>query len=229
MALKRLYLLFLFHSQLQYDSFALLQVKIIWKCSGKQSEYTYFDCQTDRSLTDGCYYLIHFAQYRPCNDVCDGVKVGSRDEERCHADCPEYLNNYCETKSLEALAATQPAPSSSMSRVNPEISSATQMNASDRVQLVVLATLIFIACLLLFLTIGSVVLCLQCKKKRSRLQAQNNAKLPTNKTVAHEELGETCSLSLQLSTDYPVQAIGDLDHNMKNEKLENECEVMIVD
>ncbi|XP_067939259.1 uncharacterized protein [Watersipora subatra] len=224
---KRLYLLFLLHSQLQHDSFALFQAKINWQCSGKQSEYTYLDCQTDRSLTDGCYYLIHFAQYRPCNDVCDGVEVGSRDEERCNADCPEYLTNYCQPKSLEASTATQPLSSDGMSRVNHEVASATQINTLDTVQMKVLVTLILLVCLLLTLTIVSIVLCLQFKRKRSRLLLQDNTKLRTKNTVAQEELGEASSLTPQFSTGYPTQAIGDHNDNLKNIKLDYEYEAII--
>ena len=47
----------------------------IWTCTGRYRVVTYQDCQGDDSKR--CYFLEHFAQYRPCVQICNDVVVGS--------------------------------------------------------------------------------------------------------------------------------------------------------
>ena len=66
-----------------------------WHCTGPHSSLTYNDCMGDFFNTSGCYYKMHFAQYRPCSQECNGVTLGAISEERCNAYCPGtfYSNN----------------------------------------------------------------------------------------------------------------------------------------
>ena len=63
--------------------------KKIWNCNGPETKYTARDCETDKEkmVSDDCYFLSHFQQYRPCSAICNNVEFGSIDEERCRAYC----------------------------------------------------------------------------------------------------------------------------------------------
>ena len=65
-------------------------VNIIWKCSGPETKYTARDCELDRKkmMSEDCYFLQHFQQYRPCSPICNDVEFVSIDENRCRAYCP---------------------------------------------------------------------------------------------------------------------------------------------
>ena len=39
-------------------------------------------------VSDDCYFLQHFQQYRPCSAICNNVVCDSIDEDRCRAYCP---------------------------------------------------------------------------------------------------------------------------------------------
>ena len=60
-----------------------------WHCKGLETKYTARDCETDREkmVSDLCYFLPHFQQYRPCSAICNDVVFGSIAEDRCKAYC----------------------------------------------------------------------------------------------------------------------------------------------
>ena len=58
-----------------------------WHCEGPYSKLTYQDCQEPYYDSEGCDFLEHFAQYRPCAQICNNVVVHSIDEEKCRAYC----------------------------------------------------------------------------------------------------------------------------------------------
>ena len=60
---------------------------VTWDCTGRYSSLTYQDCQGQYYDTSGCYFLEHFAQYRPCAQICNDDVVHSIDEEKCRAYC----------------------------------------------------------------------------------------------------------------------------------------------
>ena len=64
--------------------------KQVWRCSGPETEYTARDCELDRKkmVSDDCYFLQHFQQYRSCSAICNDVVCDSIDEDRCRAYCP---------------------------------------------------------------------------------------------------------------------------------------------
>ena len=68
---------------------------LIWTCTGRYSGLTYLDSPGVYYDSSGCYFLEHFAQYRPCARICNDVVVGSTDEEKCRAYCTGDLHNLC--------------------------------------------------------------------------------------------------------------------------------------
>ncbi|XP_067939353.1 uncharacterized protein [Watersipora subatra] len=207
-----------------HNNFTHAQIDGSWQCSGKQSEYTYLDCQTDRSLTDGCYYLIHFAQYRPCNEVCDGVEVGSRDEERCNSDCPNFLRMYCKINVSQITHAGVAKNQVTDGNVSLAVVQATQRASSDFPQRYFL--LIFGGFLVIAVTLFSVLLGYYFHKRARVLRQYGKSLQPKVGQPMMEEKFFQHSISIP---DYPVQAVGDNDLNLKKEKMENpECFALMV-
>ena len=62
-----------------------------WTCRGQISQLTFNDCQLMGDTDEGCYYLVHFSQYRPCSRICNDVLLHSINEDRCTAHCPGEL------------------------------------------------------------------------------------------------------------------------------------------
>ena len=60
----------------------------ILSCDGPYSDLTFDDCQGTYFNTSGCYFLENFAQYRPCDDICNYVILDSLDDYKCQDYCP---------------------------------------------------------------------------------------------------------------------------------------------
>ncbi|XP_067939757.1 uncharacterized protein [Watersipora subatra] len=198
------------------DNFTHAKIDGIWQCSGKQSEYTYLDCQTDRNLTDGCYYLIHFAQYRPCNEVCDGVEIGSKDEERCNANCPDFLPMYCKIGPSESTHA-----GIAKSQVTDGNVRHGAVTTTDRVNFDLslhYLPLIGGSFLVLAAIIFSVLLGYYFQRK-ARVLLPNDERLQPK--VGQPIMEEKFFQHPMTVTDYPVQSVGDNDLNLKKENMEN--------
>ena len=62
--------------------------RMFWRCSGPETKSADCETNTKKMLSDDCYFLPHFQQYRPCSAICNDVVFGSIDEERCRGYCP---------------------------------------------------------------------------------------------------------------------------------------------
>ena len=82
------------------SGFPMFLSREVWKCSGPETEYTARDCETNKKImvSENCYFLQHFQQYRPCSAICNDVVFGSIDEDRCRAYCHGMLYFYNKIK-----------------------------------------------------------------------------------------------------------------------------------
>lgn len=77
---------------------------MIWRCSGDMAR-TYKECQLKGPEDKGCYFLPHFAQYRPCFPICDGAVANTMDDSRCESICVGKCCVKCNYKVLLLLGS----------------------------------------------------------------------------------------------------------------------------
>ncbi|KAF6030972.1 hypothetical protein EB796_010720 [Bugula neritina] len=68
----------------------LISAEDMLLCTGEESEYTATDCGGDKYDTYACYFVEQLVEYKPCNDICDQVAVGSTMSRKCEAYCPGW-------------------------------------------------------------------------------------------------------------------------------------------
>ncbi|XP_067947437.1 uncharacterized protein [Watersipora subatra] len=90
----------------------------VYRCTGPLSAYSHADCDLTAN-NRVCYYQDTLYKYQSCAADCNGVRNGSRFEERCNAYsvCEGYLKNDCNlelenppTKSSTITTTTPRAP-----------------------------------------------------------------------------------------------------------------------